>query len=208
MFARSVVSLHTTHLPVQKNLASKSCVSITSKLIETKGLQVLYFGHLRKTGGRGSYRLVHAARLPFQKGLAAESSYSRTGHPIKDVHPEPAEGIFSDSSSRLTKPAKSNYSCTYRVPGGGGYTGFLVRPIRLVSKSFVSPTYAKTGGYAPCGKCRRADIFDFSPYVLMFLGRLLRQRLLCSPKLPMFLTILTEGTIPNPPSIIIVKSSM
>jgi hypothetical protein len=48
-------------LPVPKNLEAKSRVSITSKLIESKALQVLYFGHLRKTGGRGSYRLVHTA---------------------------------------------------------------------------------------------------------------------------------------------------
>src|SRR3977135_2556000 len=73
---------------------------------------------------------------------------------------------------------KLNHSRTYRIPGGGGYTGFLVRPIRLVSKSFVSPTCAKTEGSPPCGKCRRADIFDFSPYFLRFLPRLLRQRLL------------------------------
>src|SRR6267378_5222353 len=61
MFARGVVSLHTAcpeqsrraHLSVQKTLASKSRVSITSKLIQTKGLQVLHSGHLRKTGGRG-----------------------------------------------------------------------------------------------------------------------------------------------------------
>src|SRR6266481_2642095 len=53
MFARGVVSLHTAHLPVQKTLASKSLVSITSKLIQNKGLQVLHSGHLRKTGGRG-----------------------------------------------------------------------------------------------------------------------------------------------------------
>ena len=60
MFARGWACLHTAHLPVPKNLAAKPCVSISSKLIENKRLQVLYFGHLRKTGGRGSYRLVQA----------------------------------------------------------------------------------------------------------------------------------------------------
>jgi len=59
MFARGVFSLHTTHLPVQKTLACKPRVSITSKLIQIKGLQLQYFHHLRKTGGMGSYRLVH-----------------------------------------------------------------------------------------------------------------------------------------------------
>src|SRR5260370_14405523 len=58
MFARGVLSLHTAHLPVPKTLTSKSRVSITSKLIQTKGLQVLHFGHLRKTGGRGGYCLA------------------------------------------------------------------------------------------------------------------------------------------------------
>jgi hypothetical protein len=76
MFARGVISLHTAHLPVPKNLASKSRVSITSKLIETKGLQVLHFGHLRKTGGRGSYQLVHTAYLPLRKPHGTESKVS------------------------------------------------------------------------------------------------------------------------------------
>jgi len=88
-------------------------------------------------------------------------------------------------------PHKPNYSHTlalsvsgegYGIPGDGGCTGFLIRPIRRASKpfvsptcrisvddSFVSPTYAKTGGYPSCGKCRRADILDFSPYFLSFL---------------------------------------
>jgi len=36
--------------------------------------------------------------------------------------------------------------------------------------SLVSPTYAKTGGYAPTQKCRRADIRDFSPDISHFLA--------------------------------------
>jgi hypothetical protein len=75
MFARGVVSLHTPPLLGRKPSSVKSRVSITSKLIEIKGLQLQHFGHLRKTGGRGSY-----------------------GHPTKDVHPEPAEGLFSYSA--------------------------------------------------------------------------------------------------------------
>src|SRR5882757_1311988 len=61
MLARKLFSLSSAQLPDPKTPASKSPVSITSKLIQTKALQVLYSGHLRKTGGRGSYRLVHAA---------------------------------------------------------------------------------------------------------------------------------------------------
>jgi len=60
-FARGMVSLHTPPLPGRKPSSVKSRVSITSKLIESKGLQLHYFGHLRKTGGRGRYRLVHTA---------------------------------------------------------------------------------------------------------------------------------------------------
>jgi len=34
--------------------------------------------------------------------------------------------------------------------------------------SLVSPICAKAGGCTPTRKCRRADIFDFSPYILHF----------------------------------------
>ena len=66
-FARGSVSLNTPPLLGQKSFEAKFCVSISSKLIETKRLQDHYFGHLRKTGGRGSYRLVHTAYLRLQK---------------------------------------------------------------------------------------------------------------------------------------------
>jgi hypothetical protein len=63
-FARELLSLHTPPLLGRKSLKAKSRVSITSKLIQTKRLQVPYSGHLRKTGGRGSYRLVHTTHCP------------------------------------------------------------------------------------------------------------------------------------------------
>jgi hypothetical protein len=63
MFAQRWVYLHTPPLLGRKFLEAKSRISLTSKLIETKGLQVHYFGHLRKTGGRGSYQLVQVARV-------------------------------------------------------------------------------------------------------------------------------------------------
>jgi hypothetical protein len=53
MFARGLVSLHTPPLLGRKSFEAKSRVSITSKLIENKPFQVLYFGHLRKMGGGG-----------------------------------------------------------------------------------------------------------------------------------------------------------
>src|SRR6266436_5805355 len=61
MFARGVLCLHTAPLSVPKTPTSKSRVSITSKLIENKPLQVLHSGHLRKTGGRGSYQFCQQA---------------------------------------------------------------------------------------------------------------------------------------------------
>src|SRR5258708_31237100 len=60
MFARGWACLHMAHLPVPKSLAAKPCVSTSSKVIENTRLQVLYSGHLRKTGGRGSRVFVVA----------------------------------------------------------------------------------------------------------------------------------------------------
>src|SRR6267378_7642340 len=64
MFARGWACLHTTHLPVPKIPAAKPCVSTTSKLIENKRLQVLYSGHLRKTGGRGRNQQINIVAEP------------------------------------------------------------------------------------------------------------------------------------------------
>src|SRR5258708_40203514 len=159
MFARGKVLLYTALPPAPKSLAAKHSVSAPSKLIETKRLQVHSFGHLRKTGGWGSYRLVHNPPL-----LGRKPSSVKSNHPHTLVPSASREG--------------------YGMPRGGGCTSFLVRPIRFVSKPFVSPTYAKTGGSPPCGKCRRADIFDFSPYILRFFARLLRHRLLRGTSAP------------------------
>jgi len=82
-FARELVSPHSPPLLDRKPSSVKSRVSTSSKLIEIKGLQLLYFGHLRKTGGRGSYRLVHTTHHLVRKSLAAQSNYS--GHSTKDV---------------------------------------------------------------------------------------------------------------------------
>src|SRR5882762_9824431 len=81
--ARRVLSLHTAQLPVQKTRATNSRVSITSKLIETKRLQVLHSGHLRKTGGRGSYQ--------FAEGYPARPSTLRaTEHGPQSLYHSPA----------------------------------------------------------------------------------------------------------------------
>src|SRR5580704_852264 len=60
-------------------------------------------------------------------------------------------------------PANSNYSRTYEIPRGGRCTGFLVRPIPCASKSFVSPAYAKTGGYTPTKMSARTFSLSFLP---------------------------------------------
>jgi hypothetical protein len=99
MFARGWAYLHTAQLSVPKNLAVKPCISITSKLIQSKRLQVLYFGHLRKTGGRGSYRLVHTAYLHLRKSHGSKSNHSRTYEPLS---------------------RNSNGSRTYVIPRGWG----------------------------------------------------------------------------------------
>src|SRR5258708_22162289 len=99
MLARGLVSLHTLPLLGRKSSLVKSRVSITSKLIESKRLQVLYFGHLRKTGGWGSY-----------------------GHLTKDVHPEPAEGLFSIFRSFFL----GRRALPISVPGAKGHQKFRV----------------------------------------------------------------------------------
>ena len=63
------ISLHSPPLLGRKPSSVKSRVSTSSKLIEIKGLQLQYFGHLRKTGGRGSCRLVHTAQRSSGVGL-------------------------------------------------------------------------------------------------------------------------------------------
>jgi hypothetical protein len=166
MFARGVVYLHAAHLPVPKSLSAKSSVSVSSKLIEIKGLQLQHFGHLRKTGGRGSYRLVHTAYLPLQKPHGTKSNYS--GHPTKDVHPEPAEGLFSYSSIPVGQhraisiqpahySAKSSYSghptkdvhpepaeglFSYSSIPVGQHRAISIQPAHYSAKSSYSRTYA------------------------------------------------------------------
>src|SRR6266403_2736524 len=132
-FARGWACPHTAcpercrreHLPVPKIPAAKPCISITSNLIQIKRLQVLHFGHLRKTGGEGSSLLALL--------------YTR--------HPLPVD-------AKQGPPAAISFvSPTYEI---------------LTRNSIISPTYAKTGEYTLLQKCRRADIFDFSPYFSQF----------------------------------------
>jgi hypothetical protein len=130
MFARGLVSVHTPPLLGRKSFEAKSSVSVSSKLIETTGLQLQYFSHLRKTGGRGSYRLVHTPHLPVPapSPLACPESDRR-------VYPEPSRRACPPQHQR--RRATSSISCISPTYG--------IQP-RI---SFVSPTYAKTGEYTP-----------------------------------------------------------
>ena len=96
-FARGLVSLHTPPLLGRKPSSAKSRVSITSKLIEIKGLQLQHFGHLRKTGGRGSYQLpTHHPLFPprsftrrsfSERGVSSiRRSFSEGGSPLFPLH--------------------------------------------------------------------------------------------------------------------------
>jgi len=182
MFARGIVYLHAAHLPVPKIPAAKPCVSITSKLIETKRLQVLHSGHLRKTGGRGSY--------PLCQQEFGSPSFPRSFPPISTL----ASLFFnhlrtlSFLGSQLSRALPASCALLCKKPGVHLYPEQTRRAhpsklqrrraISFISpryeheprKSPVSPTYAKTGGYAPTQKCRRADILDFSPYFSHFLA--------------------------------------
>jgi hypothetical protein len=160
MFARGVVYLHAAHLPVPKSLAAKSSVSVSSKLIEIKGLQILHFGHLRKTGGRGSYRLVHISPLPGRKPSSVKSNHS--GHPTKDVHPEPAEGLFSYSSipvgqHRATSFTSSTSFSSFHSPLSlsSHSTPRLLRPTFPERNLLVSPLFqgARPAGMSPLYRC-------------------------------------------------------
>ena len=104
--------LSDAQLAIPKTLATNSRVSITSKLIEIKGLQVLYSGHLRKTGGRGSYRLVHVTHLVVQKKAAQLS----LGIPAP-TRPPGGGGVPVSWSDRA---CKSFLYVSYAKPGGGG----------------------------------------------------------------------------------------
>jgi hypothetical protein len=102
MFARGWACLHTAcpergrraHLLVPKTPAAKPRVSISSKLIENTRLQILYFGHLRKTGGRGSYQLPicrplfppHSFTLSAGEGLTRRSFSEGGLSPLFPLH--------------------------------------------------------------------------------------------------------------------------
>src|SRR5882762_4281462 len=90
MLARGLVSLHIPPLLGRNPSSVKSRISITSKLIEIKGLQLHYFGHLRKTGGRGEYRLVHTPPLVLNIPYLTTSFSSFRPPPVAFITQYPA----------------------------------------------------------------------------------------------------------------------
>ena len=161
MFARGLVSLHTPPLLGRKLSSVKSRISITYKLIQNKRLQLHYFGHLRKTGGRGSYRMVHTANLPVRKPRGTKSNLSRTL----------ALSVLREG---------------YGMPGGGVLLACPERsrrviPIRRASKPFISPTYAKTRGYAPVENVG-APTFLIFPHIFRTFWQAVRQPAVASAK--------------------------
>src|SRR5258708_3817480 len=143
MRARGVLSLHTAPISVPKTPASKSCACLTSKLIETEGLQVLHSGHLRKTGGRGSYQ--------FAKGYPARPSTLRaTEHGPQFFYHSPA----CPERGRRLHPERRRRAC----------------PPKLQRRRIVFPPYAKTAGVYPTQKYRRDHNLDFSPHNSHFLA--------------------------------------
>src|SRR5258708_529515 len=97
MLARGLITLHTLPLLGRKSSSVKSRVSITSKLIESKRLQVLYFGHLRKTGGvMDIQRKMSTLSLP--KGSSLYSALSFWAVPHSPL-PYPGKRFTKDSGS-------------------------------------------------------------------------------------------------------------
>ena len=76
---------HTPQLLSRKPSSAKSRVSISSKLIENKGLQLQHFGHLQKIGGRGSYQLVYATHHAVRKSPPLTPAFPPLARPTLNL---------------------------------------------------------------------------------------------------------------------------
>src|SRR6266404_1925709 len=108
MFARGWACLHTAQLPVPKHSAAKPCISITSKLTESKRLQ--YFK---------SFILVTYEK---QGGGGVTDWY--TWLIFTCENPTEVSSIIPAHTSLF--PASPIIPAHARYPGGGGH--FLVQP--------------------------------------------------------------------------------
>ena len=75
--------------------------------------------------------------------------------------------VYPERARRVNQPRLLTVHCrllTFRESLATSSISFISPPYEHQPRiSLVSPTYAKTGGWVPPQKCRRADIFDFSP---------------------------------------------
>jgi hypothetical protein len=98
--------------------------------------------------------LARPSRNPFPCYL-----FPATGGRVPLVYPERAR--------RVNQPRLLTVDCrllTFRESLATSSISFISPPYEHQPRiSLVSPTYAKTGGWVSPQKCRRADIFDFSP---------------------------------------------
>ena len=80
--------------------------------------------------------------------------------------------VYPERARRVNQPRLLTVHCrllTFRESLATSSISFISPPYEHQPRiSLVSPTYAKTGGWVPPQKCRRADIFDFSPYFSHF----------------------------------------
>ena len=82
---------------------------------------------------------VQRAHLPAPKNLTPKSNYS--GHPTKDVHPEPAEGLFSPSelSTNGCRPSASSSTPFLSPISNSRASSFQVLALSFISRSFTNP---------------------------------------------------------------------
>ena len=151
MIARGWACLHTTcpergrraHLPVPKTPTAKPCVSISSKLIENTRLQVLYSGHLRKTGGWGSYQLVHIKIYAIRKSPSLTPAFTTLARPLtnptifNNVQTIGGRVVWSYRSSVRNRPASegSRYTNQEAAAWAAGWPRRSIRGAKGAHKS-------------------------------------------------------------------------
>ena len=180
MVARGWACLHTVRVPVPKIPPAKPCISITCKLIQDTPLQVLYSGHLQKTAGWGSYLLVHTPQRdnrvqPGSAGILPASIRFLLRAGRMPALPKRGTGWAIRTDSGRAHPLQktngariSTCAVDPRSFSEAGYLLYFPYIPTLASYVLCFPYIRKNGGVHPCGKCRRADIFDFSPDISCF----------------------------------------
>jgi|SRR5580704_9141368 hypothetical protein len=115
---------------------------------------------------------LHAPPLLGRKSSAAKSNHSHTCAAAPQVKSLLSLTRYPGGGGRLlhdplaTRPAPLAESRrVYPEQDPSAAISFVSPAYEILARnSIISPPYAKTGEYTPLQKCRRADIFDFSPY--------------------------------------------